>query len=422
MIREVLMKETKNLFHYGYVVAAVSILVVLGSLGLGRFSFTMIYPNMMEGLRLGNTEMGFLASINFLGYMIFSLAGGIMASRYGPRLIISLSLVIAGIAMVATGLAGGLAVAMLLRFITGLGSGGSNVPVMGLISSWFAPRRRGMAAGLAVGGSGIGIAGAGILVPLINSSYLHDGWRWSWHLLGGAVVVIGLLAFIFLRNSPYQMGLQPVGATKDSPGQAAGTSTASPFNWSLIYRSREIWRLAFLYFLFGFSYIIMVNFFSVYLIREAGLAEKTAGYLWSIAGLLGIFSGFIWGNISDLVGRRLALFMVFGLQGTCFAIFALGQSPLYYWSAAIIFGITSFATPAIIAAATGDFVGARLAPAGLGMITVLFGIGQILGPALAGYLADFTGTYRIGFFIASLAALTGALGSLSIKPPTEARH
>ncbi len=416
------MSESRHILHYGYVVAAISILVVFGSLGLGRFSFTMIYPNMMAGLQLGNTEMGLLASVNFLGYLIFSLAGGILASRYGPRLIISLSLVIAGIGMLLTGLAGGLAFAMLMRFVTGLGSGGSNVPVMGLISSWFAPRRRGMAAGLATGGSGLGIAAAGIIVPLINDSYLHDGWRWSWHFLGGVVFFIGLLAFFFLRNSPSQKGLPPVGATKDSTTGAAQASTASAFTWGMIYRSREIWRLAFLYFLFGFSYIIMVNFFSVYLIREMGLPEKTAGYIWSIAGLLGIFSGFIWGNISDLVGRRLGLFMVFGLQGICFAIFALGQSPFYYWSAAIIFGITSFATPAIIAAATGDFVGARLAPAGLGMITVLFGIGQVMGPALAGYLADFTGTYRIGFFIASLAALTGAVGSLSIKPPLEARH
>lgn len=416
------MEKRGYLPHYGYIVAAVSILVVLGSLGLGRFSFTMIYPNMMEGLRLSNTEMGFIASINFLGYMVFSLAGGILASRYGPRLIISLSLMIAGIAMILTGFAGGLALAMLMRFITGLGSGGSNVPVMGLISSWFSPRRRGMAAGLAVGGSGIGIAGAGIIVPLINNSYLQDGWRWSWHFLGGAVVFIGLVAFIFLRNSPSQKGLQPVGATISSHGQDAQKTTASPFTWGLIYRNREVWRLAFLYFLFGFSYIIMVNFFSVYLIREAGLAEKTAGYLWSIAGLLGIFSGFVWGNISDLLGRRRGLFMVFGLQAICFAIFALGQSPIYYWSTAIIFGITSFATPAIIAAATGDLVGARLAPAGLGMITVLFGIGQIMGPAMAGYLADLTGTYRIGFFIAALAALTGALGSLSIKTLTLARH
>ncbi|MDZ4165308.1 MAG: MFS transporter [Smithellaceae bacterium] len=416
------MQDTKYRVHYGYIVAAMSVMVVLGSLGLGRFSFTMIYPNMMEGLGVGNTEMGLLASINFFGYLIFSLAGGIMASKYGPRVIISFSLIMAGIAMVLTGLAGALGMAMAMRFITGMGSGGSNVPVMGLLSSWFAPRRRGMAAGLAVGGSGIGIALAGILVPMINGAYHDDGWRWSWYFLGAAVVAIGLLAAVFLRNSPDEMGIRPVAFTEIASGQQPGVPAVLPFNWRLIYRSREIWQLGLLYFLFGFSYIIMINFFSVYLIREAGLPERTAGYLWSTVGLLGIFSGLVWGNISDLIGRRLALSMVFALQGTCFAIFALGHGPFFHWSTALLFGITAFAIPAIIAAATGDFIGARLAPAGLGMITVLFGIGQMLGPALAGYLADLTGTYRIGFFLSSGAAFTGALGSLMLKPPKEAAN
>jgi len=68
-----------------------------------------------------------------------------------------------------------------------------------------------------------------------------------------------------------------------------------------------------------------------------------------------------------------------------------------------------------MAAAAADQVGPRLAPAGLGFITVVFGIGQALGPALAGYLADFTGTFVTGFLVASVAGYLGMVGSLTLK-------
>ncbi|MBS4026787.1 MAG: YbfB/YjiJ family MFS transporter, partial [Clostridia bacterium] len=78
-------------FHYGYLIAVVSVITVVGALGFARFAYTMIYPNMMAGLGVGNTEMGLLASSNFFGYLIFSLAGGILASRFGPRVVIAVS-------------------------------------------------------------------------------------------------------------------------------------------------------------------------------------------------------------------------------------------------------------------------------------------------------------------------------------------
>jgi sugar phosphate permease len=411
-------------FHYGYLIAAVSVITVVGALGFARFAYTMIYPNMMTGLGVGNTEMGLLASSNFFGYLIFSLAGGILASRYGPRVVIAVSLLIAGLAMIFTGLAGGIGVAIAMRLITGLGSGGSNVPVMGLLSSWFAPHRRGMAAGMAVGGSGLAIAIAGILVPVVNQTFLAEGWRYNWYILGGLVMVIGIIAGLLLRNSPQEMGLRPVGESESAGdlGKKVDQEKASALQWSLVYQSKELWHLAALYFLFGFSYIIFVNLFSAYLVREVGLPEGTAGYMWSVAGLIGIFSGFLWGNFSDYFGRKTGIALVFAFQGVCFGIFAFGTGSSAFWAATILFGLTSFSIPAIMAAAAGDYVGSRLAPAAFGMITVLFGLGQMIGPILAGYLADVYGTYTLSFKVASGAAFLGAIGSFLLKSPEKPRH
>ena len=82
---------------------------------------------------------------------------------------------------------------------------------------------------------------------------------------------------------------------------------------------------------------------------------------------------------------------------------------------AILFGLTAWSIPTIMAAAAGDFVGPRLAPAGLGFITLFFGIGQAIGPALGGYLRDATQTFTVPFLVAAGISLLGMLSSFYLK-------
>ncbi|HSB07831.1 MAG TPA: MFS transporter, partial [Thermodesulfobacteriota bacterium] len=74
--------------------------------------------------------------------------------------------------------------------------------------------------------------------------------------------------------------------------------------------------------------------------------------------------------------------------------------------------------PTIMAAAAGDYVGSKLAPAGLGFITLFFGIGQALGPALGGYLADVTHSFLVPFLLASGVSVAGMVSSLYLKKPS----
>jgi len=71
-----------------------------------------------------------------------------------------------------------------------------------------------------------------------------------------------------------------------------------------------------------------------------------------------------------------------------------------------------------MAAAAGDYVGPRLAPAGLGFVTIFFGIGQALGPAVGGYLADTTRSFFIPFLLASAVSLAGMVSSLYLRKPS----
>ena len=182
-----------------------------------------------------------------------------------------------------------------------------------------------------------------------------------------------------------------------------------------MYRSGLLWKLAGIYFGFGFSYIIYSTFFVRYLTGEAGFSRTAAGALWFQIGVASIVSGFLWGSVSDRWGRRAALLWVFGLQGTAFVLFGLSRNPACVYGSAALFAITSWSVPALMAALCGDLFGARLAPAALGLITMVFGCGQALGPYLAGMIADATRSFAPAFLLAGGVALVlGAGGSLTL--------
>ncbi len=416
-MREETDRKSRGL-HYGWIIAIMAVVTVIGALGFARFGYTMILPSMKEGLSLSDAQAGDLATGNMIGYLVLAITCGFLASRFGPRIIITIFMLIISGSMLFTGAAPSFQVALLGRTLTGVGSGGTNVPVMGLIPAWFAAKRRGLATGMAVSGSSFGMLITGYLIPAILNRYGAEGWRYSWFCLAGLTFVIAVLCYLILRNRPVEKGLSPIATKREeaNPGKAKSSS----LGWGLVYKSAPVWHLALIYVLFGFSYIIYATFFARYLIWEAGFTTEAAGALWSATGALSIISGFIWGSVSDVLGRKYGLAIVYFLQFLCFTIFGLWKGMPGYYLSALLFALTAWSIPAIMAAATGDLLGARLAPAALGFVTLFFGIGQAFGPFLAGRIADATGSYTLAFVIAGAAALVGALASLFLRLPGKA--
>ncbi len=401
--------------HYGWVILAASTLTVMGCIGFARFGYTMILPAMQTALGLSNTQTGALATGNFVGYLALAVIGGFIASRYGPRRVIGVFMLFAGVTMALTGLANSFREALVWRVLTGVGSGGGNVPAMSLLAAWFAGRRRGLATGVAVGGSSLALMVIGPLMPRILDGFGEDGWRYGWFILGALVLLLGLLVFALLRDRPEEKGLRPIAAEGDEPAPQA--ARASPLDWGRVYRTGAVWHLALVYIAFGFSYIIYATFFARYLQTEGGYTKEAAGNLWAIVGWISIFCGPIWGTVSDLLGRKVGLALVYLTQAACYAVFALWQSPSGYTVSAVLFGLTAWSIPGIVAAACGDYLGSRMAPAALGFVTLFFGLGQAAGPSVAGALADATGSFGPAFLLAAGVAFLGGVGSLLLRPP-----
>ncbi len=400
------------MLHYAWIIAFTGTLVTILAHGFGRMSYSVILPPMKDGLMLNYTQLGSIATGNFIGYLSLAIIGGFLAARFGIRRVVFVSLLVIGVSLFLTGFADSFSFAFVMRLIAGLGNGGSYVPIMALPAAWFIAQKRGLATGIVSAGIGTGLFLAGIILPPIISAFGKDGWRYAWYFLGIAVFVFAFVCYAFLRNNPSEKGLSLYGGSeerKDGPK----VTLFSAFKDVVV--ESEIWKLGIVYFMYGFSYIIYLTFFIAFLTKEMGVTPIAAGRIFAVLGIFSIFCGVIYGWISDVLGRRAGSMIAYLTLALSYIIFAFWKDTTGFYVSAVIFGIAAFSIPTIMAAASGDAVGGRLAPAGLGFITLFFGIGQALGPLAGGYIKDATGTFTYAFLLSAGVSLIGAFGSLILK-------
>jgi MFS family permease len=403
------------MMHYAWMIAFTGTLVLLLTQGFGRMSYSVILPSMKEGLVLTYTQVGLIGTANFIGYLSLAVIGGFLAVRFGARRTIFISLLVMGASLFLTGLSGSFTSAIFMRLITGMGNGGAVVPMMALTAAWFAAGKRGLAAGILTMGTGLGLSIVGLLLPYVMALFGAEGWRYAWFLLGIIVFALSFVCHALLRDNPADKGTSMHGGQEEAKSRATVTFFSA---WGDVVREKEIWKLGVVYFMFGFSYIIYVTFFVAYLTSEAALTSQKAGQIFALLGLASILSGTLWGALSDVLGRRYGSLLAYLTIALSFLMLALWKSSPGFYVSSIVFGISLSSIPAIMAAAVGDSIGGKLAPAALGLITLIFGIGQSLGPAIAGYLKDMTGTFAWAFILSAVVSFMGAAGSMLLRKKT----
>ncbi len=396
--------------HYGWLVVLAGVLTIVAVLGLGRFSLGMLLPSMDADLGLGYGRMGFIGTGNFCGYLLGVLMSSTLVRRFDYRRVINVGIFLVGISMVIVGRADGFWLVLAAFFLTGIGSGLANVPVMGLVSQWFAASHRGRASGLMVSGIGLGIMITGLLIPYVNNRLgAGEGWRLNWMILGAVVLVIAFICSLLIRNRPAELGLTRVGSgTGQSSGRRKNPADEKPFRAG----RRTLAYLGGIYFCFGFSVVIYVTFVVTSLINDYGFSEALAGRFWIWFGFAGMFSGPIFGSLSDRAGRPRTLALVYGLQSASLLLLALNPFPGSISFSIILFALCAWSVPSIMAAAIGDYLGSLRAASGFAVLTLFFSVGQISGPALAGVMAEESGSFSAAYILAAVLMAAGGLGSL----------
>ena len=388
-----------RIVHYGWYVVAAGTLCIFASLGFGRFALGMLLPAMAESLNLTYSQMGLISTSNFVGYLVAVLLCGHINSKTGSRVLISCALLLVAVSMLLVSRANSFTTVAVIYTLTGMGSGASNVPMMALIASWFGTGQRGKAAGFVVIGSGFAILLSGKMIPYLNQMGGSDGWRISWLVLGIIVLIITIICFLVIRDTPAELGLEPVDSKKNSikgiPDFAENVSSAT---------RKDIYHLGAIYFLFGFTYVIYATFIVTALVQERGFSEAVAGNFWSWVGFLSLFSGPVFGTLSDKLGRKTGLIMVFSIQMCAYLLVAFSLPIKFLYFSIGCYGIVAWSIPSIMTALVGDYVGPQRTARVFGFITFIFALGQIAGPAIAGFLAEKYGNFSSSFMMAAIFA------------------
>tara|TARA_R110002020_G_scaffold136630_13_gene304732 strand:- start:28173 stop:29366 length:1194 start_codon:yes stop_codon:yes gene_type:complete len=356
------------------------------AMGLGRFFYTPVLPAMMADLGLGPAEAGWIASANYVGYLL----GAILAA-YGwaegiERKVALWGLIATALLLLAMGLSSNVVLLAAIRFVAGLASAFVMIFTSAIVLS------HGLAAGKSwVQSSHFGGVGAGILVSAIMFGALvlvDGGWRMAW-ITAAALAFAGLA--VTARFLPADV--VRAGPAKKEP----------PLAWT-----PALTALTLAYGIFGFGYIVTATFL-VAIVRDGGGSSLFEAGVWLVTGIAAAPSVAYWWPAV----KRMGLINVFAL-GCLVEALGVAASVLVPLPAGPIIGGVLLGSTFIMVTAFGLQAGRQLAVESprraLALMTAAFGTGQILGPVVAGYLADWSGTYTW----ASLAAAAGLLASGAI--------
>lgn len=396
--------------HPAWRIAFACAVCVFCGLGLGRFAFGMMLPSMSTALGLSYGQGSMLGFANLLGYLVSVLLVPSILRRYGTRNVVTSSLVIMALTMAVMAVTDGFMALCLLYFLTGIGSGGVVLPSMSIMSQWFAPSHRGLAAGIVMSGPGFGIILTGFIVPNLMPVGGLQSWQTGWLVFGLFTVAVGAFAFSLIRNHPNDLGVERF-------GQAAVTSSTQVARLNGRVHIKLLVHLGLIFGIYGATYMIYVSFIVTSMIDRYGMTEDLAGSLWAFFGLLSVFSGIVFGWISDRGGRRLGLVVSFAVLAMAYLLVGFVESSVALYASVALFGIAAWSVPVIMAAATGDYFGPAAAASALAISMVVFSIGQSVGPVVAGYLAERSGDFTTSYSAASLAALLAVLLTLLLRAP-----
>jgi len=369
------------------------IFIVFSCLGLARFAFGMILPNMQLELGMNATQAGLVGSSNFLGYFVGLFLIAPFYAKFGPATLISRALWTQAASMVLMAIAPHYLLAALCFSLTGFFGALANIAVMTYIAQVVPPQIKGRATGMVVAGIGLGIIVSGALVPLVER-FSSFSWRISWVLFALMIAAVGFQTYktlaLFIPHSMSQ--------TKHEVLLLRDIARFGPF-----------WRTGFLFFMFGMTAIMYMTFFVVTAVNKWQVSTEISGTFWAVLGITSLFSGPFFGMISDQVGRYKTLGILFALQALAHLLLYVNLPSVWLLFSAALFGFSTWAVPSIMATLSSELFGSVHTARILGFITLFFGVGQMIGPLGAGLLTDMTHDFGMAFGVSSTCLLFASL-------------
>ena len=352
---------------------------LLLTIGIARFAYTPLLPTMQAAVRgFGDFEGGLLAAGNYAGYLSGALLAALLSDIGLKDRLYRWSLVLAVVTTAAMAFTTDFVLWLVLRTVSGFTSAAGLILCSGLVMHFLISCGERLRMGLYFGGVGLGLALSAAAVNLFNRGL---EWQGQWIALG----ILGVpLAWVAHRWVPKPQ--VPHGAPGDSPADAVP--------------GRHFIRLLQLaYFCAGFGYVVSATFLVDMLAGIDGLTS-VAEWAWLLVGLAAAPSCIAWEWLAAKLTDLKALMLAYLLQIGGIALPVVIPGPVTALVGAVLFGATFMGIVALVLTMVG-----RLYPHSpakpMGQLTLSFGLAQILGPAITGWLAETHGGYAGAMVLAA---------------------
>lgn len=345
------------------------------------YSFAAFFENFAKEFAAQRADVSWIFGLCGLVYFVLGAGGGVLADRWGPRLVCMTGMVFIAMGLFLTSLAQSLATVYLsYGLLVGLGIAFVYTPSIACVQPWF-NKRRGLASGIASSGVGAGT----LILPVVVSYLLTEiNWREALQLMAAGVLLIGLSAGFLLKRAPHLNG----NISSQLPGLTLSAALKTPsFKW--LYMGT----------LLG-APVMFVPFAHISAAaRDAGVPDAQAVGLVGLIGIGSLVGRFAIGWLADRMGRIKTLMLMQGLMGLSYLVWAGAQDPWMFAVFALWFGLSYGSIVSLLPAICMDLFGGRAVSAIIGTLYTGAALGNLLGPVLAGQVFDMTQSYALVIWI-----------------------
>jgi MFS transporter, ACS family, hexuronate transporter len=411
----------------------VTLLFVGGMISyLDRAALSITAPLISRDLHLDPAQLGIVFSSFFVGYALFCFVGGYASDRFGPKKVLSISMLVWSLFCGLTAGVFSIASLLVVRVIFGMGEGPYCANINKLVSNWFSRKDQATAIGVANSGQSFGAALAG---PIVGFIAVSAGWRMSFVIIA-AVGVLWVLAWMaWAKDKPEVAPESGLDARQEraemqpraASGVAGTTGAAEPLRVYLLRPAILATAFAF----FGYAYILyfFLSWFPSYLTMAHHLSIQKMSVVSVIPWLVGttglVAGGFVCDWIYRKTGRAIfarKLVLIVSLAAGAICIAVTGTitdltSAVALMAVAVFFMYASFNTYFAIIL---DTVEKRRVGAVSGFVHFIANLAGIAAPAATGFLVQWSGNFKSAFLLTGAIAALGALSvAVFVRAPRE---
>jgi len=279
---------------------------------LDRVNLSIAGGALSAEYRLTNVQFGFLSTALLIGYTLFQTPAGWLADRFGPRRVLTASVLWWGVftaltAAIPTSIVSPFAALIGVRFLLGIGEAIMYPASNQFVSRWIPSPERGVANGWIFAGVGVG---SGLSPFIVIYTMSHHGWRFSFWVCALIGCAAGLVWYLAARDNPEQhrsvsaSELATINAGLTLGSQAAKSETRQSPPWGAILSNINIWLVTLSYFCYGYVAWIFFAWFYRYLSEVRGLNLKASAFYGTLPFIAMAIACPLGGLVCDVVTRR----------------------------------------------------------------------------------------------------------------------